>query len=293
MLFQQIEQNKRKTVFFMLFFALLVVAVGVAVSYAYAADPWPGLLITAVLMAVYLPLTYFTASQQVLAMSGAREITEADNPQLYHIVEELTLAARLPMPKVYVIEDDSPNAFATGIKPEKAAVAFTTGLLTRLNREELEGVTAHELSHIRNYDIRLMTICIALVGVITILVEYGTRFLYLRDNRNSQQKNNPILMVISILVIILAPLAAQFVQLAVSRNREYLADANAVEITRNSTGLKNALIKISENPQKVKRATKATAALYIANPLGKKRERTSLFSTHPPISERIARLEMM
>ncbi len=201
------------------------------------------------------------------------------------------------MPKVYIVNDPAPNAFATGIKPEKSAVAFTTGLLDRLNREELSGVAAHEISHIRNYDIRLMTLCIALVGVIVLIAHFGSRMLFFSGGRRGgggNKKSNPILMIIALVFVILAPIAAQFVQLAVSRNREYLADASAVEITRNPKGLINALTKISQNPRDVKNAKEATASMYIARPLGNKRKkRGSLWATHPPIESRIERLENM
>lgn len=294
MLYKQIEQNKRKTVFFIALFSALVMAIGAAVGLLMGDNYISGLVVTAIILAIYVPLTYWTASSQVLRMAGAREIKEQDNPTLFHIVEELSLAARVPMPKVYIIDDPSPNAFATGIKPEKGAVAFTTGLLERLNREELEGVAAHELAHIRNYDIRLMTICIALVGVVAMIANIGSRMLWYRGGRgNRNQKTHPIVMVIAIVLVILAPLAAQFVHFAVSRNREYLADATAVEFTRNSTGLKNALLKISQANIPVENAQAATASMYISNPFRGGKKRASLFATHPPIESRIERLERM
>src|SRR5690625_4270706 len=216
-----------------------------------------------------------TASSQVLRMSGAREIQRKDHPQLFGIVEELCIAARLPMPKVYIVNDPSPNAFATGIKPEKGAVAFTTGLLESLNREELSGVVAHELAHIRNYDIRLMTVCIALVGVIVLIGHFGSRMLFWGGGRRSSgnRKSNPIIMIVALLFVILAPLAAQFARMAVSRNREYLADATAVEFTRNPVGLMNALKKISGDSREVKDAKDATASMYISQPLRKKKRK--------------------
>src|SRR5699024_4404601 len=236
------------------------------------------------ILLIYVPLTYMTASSQVLSMAGAKEIQRSDNPQLFGIVEELSIAARVPMPKIYIINDPSPNAFATGIKPEKGAVAFTTGLLDTLNREELAGVVAHELAHIRNYDIRLMTICIALVGVIALIANIGTRMFFFSGGRrrnNQNQKSHPALIIIAILFVILAPIAAQFVRLAVSRNREYLADATAVEFTRNPVGLINALKKISSDSRDVENAQEATAAMYISRPIGKRRKnRRNLLATH-------------
>lgn len=295
MLYKQILQNKRKTILLILLFSVLVLAIGWAIGYLANNDFWSGLLIAAIILAFYVPITYMSATSQVLAMSGATEIKQEDNPQLFDVVEELSLAARIPMPKVYIVNDPAPNAFATGIKPEKGAVAFTTGLLDQLNREELSGVAAHEISHIRNYDIRLMTICIALVGVIALIANLGSRMmLFGGGRRNDNRKSNPILMIIALVFVILSPIAAQFVQLAVSRNREYLADASAVELTRNPTGLIHALQKISRDPRDVKNAKDATASMYIARPLGNKRKkRASLLATHPPMESRIERLQNM
>lgn len=294
MLYKQIEQNKRKTLLLMFLFSVTVLLIGWAVGYLFVGDSLSGIIITVIILAIYLPVTYMTANSQVLRMSGAREITHEDNPMLFNIVEELSIAARIPMPKIYIVNDPAPNAFATGTKPEKGAVAFTTGLLEQLNREELEGVAAHEIAHIRNYDIRLMTVCIALVAVIAIIADIGARTLFYRGSRNRNQKTHPALLIIALVLIILAPLAAQFVHFAVSRNREYLADASAVEFTRNNVGLKNALLKISQSPQEVKGAKDATAAMYISNPLRKNRRRkNSWMATHPPIESRIERLENM
>lgn len=296
MLYKQIAENKRKTFLLVTLFTVLVLGIGWAIGYLVNNDSVTGLVITAIILAIYIPITYFTASSQVLRMSGAKEITKQDHRQLFGIVEELSMAARIPMPKVYIINDPAPNAFATGIKPEKGAVAFTTGLLATLNREELAGVVAHELAHIRNYDIRLMTICIALVGVIALIANFGSRMLLFGggNRRNNNQKSNPILMLIAVVFLILAPIASQFVRLAVSRNREYLADATAVEFTRNPVGLINALKKISADPRDVQKAQQATASMYISRPIGKKRKkRGSLWATHPPIESRIERLQNM
>ena len=296
MLYKQILQNKRKTVLLVTLFTVLVLAIGWAIGYLFGNDPYTGLIITVVILAIYLPITYFSATSQVLGMAGAREIKKEDHPQLFDIVEELSLAARIPMPKVYIVNDPAPNAFATGIKPEKGAVAFTTGLLDKLNREELSGVAAHEIGHIRNYDIRLMSICIALVGVVAIIANMGSRMLLFGGGRNrgGNNKQNPLMAVLALVLVILAPLAAQFVQLAVSRNREYLADATAVELTRNPVGLINALRKISGDPRDVERANSTTASMYIDFPLKKKRKKKgSLLATHPPIEGRIERLKQM
>jgi heat shock protein HtpX len=292
MLYKQIEQNKKKTILLVLLFTILVLAVGSAFGYLMNGDLLIGLVIAAVIMLFYLPITYMSANAQVLKMSGAKPIEHKDNPALFNMVENLALAARIPTPKIYIIEDPALNAFASGIKPEKGVVAFTTGLLSELNREELEAVAAHEIGHIRNYDIRLMTICIALVGVIALLAHIGTRMLFVRRG-GGNRKTHPALMIIALVLVILSPFAARFVQLAVSRNREYLADASAVELTRNSMGMRNALAKIGKHSLDVQNAKEATASMYISNPFRRDRKKTSWFSTHPTIESRIERLERM
>lgn len=296
MLYKQIQENKRKTALLVILFSLLVLGIGWAIGYIMNGDLFSGIIIAAIILAFYVPITYMSATSQVLNLSGAKEIKREDNPQLFGIVEELSIAARIPMPKVYIVNDPSPNAFATGTKPENGVVAFTTGLLETLNREELSGVVAHELAHIRNYDIRLMTICIALVGVIVLIGQFGSRLLFFGggNRQSNNRKSNPVMLIIALAFIILAPIAAQFVRLAVSRNREYLADATAVEFTRNPVGLINALEKISGDPREVKGAQEATAAMYISRPRNKKREnKRNLWATHPPITSRIERLENM
>lgn len=297
MLYEQVRANKQKTVFLMFFFSMIVLGAGWGIGYLFTERHDFGLGIALLILLIYLPIVYGTAAKQVLLMSGAREITKEQAPQLYNIVEELIIVARLPMPKIYIIDDPAPNAFATGIKPEKSAVAFTTGLLNKLNREELEGVVAHELAHIRNYDIRLMTLCVALVGVVVFLGQMGSRMFYYQTGRQSRrsqgQKTHPIFLLLAIVFVLFAPLATQFAKLAVSRNREYLADATAVEFTGNPEGLIKALQKISSDPNEVQRAQEATAAMYISQPLKKRRRSSSLWSTHPPIESRIERLRKM
>lgn len=296
MLYQQIQKNKRKTWLLLALFSLLVVAMGWAVGYFLDIGEASGAILAVIVLAIYLPITFASAKAQVLSMSGARKIQKSDNPMLYNLVEELALAASVPMPEIYLVDDPAPNAFASGISPGKSAISFTTGLLDRLNREELAGVAAHEFSHIRNYDIRLMTLCIALVSVIVVVADLGQRMLFFGGGRNSRrdnQKQNPVVMILALVIIILAPLAAQFVHLAVSRNREYLADASAIELTRDPQGLIGALTKISEDTHTVRAAKDATAAMYIANPFGAKRRSANLFATHPPIESRIERLENM
>lgn len=293
MLYKQIEANKRKTVMLLILFCVMIIGVGIAVSYLVSNDVLFGAILALVILAIYVPVTYMSAASQVLSLSGARKVSKEEYPQLYRIVEEVIAGTRLPMPEIYIVHDSSPNAFATGIDPDKAAVAFTTGLLKTLNREELEGVVAHEVAHIQNYDIRVMTISIALVGVVAYIGNIGARMLYYGGARRNRQRGHPALLLLSMIFIIFAPLAAQFVRLAISRNREYLADATAVRIIQNPYGLIRALEKISSHSEDVKKATPATAGMYISNPLGRKRRFSHLFSTHPPVEKRIERLMNM
>lgn len=278
----------------MVLFTLIVFGAGWAIGYIVNGDMYSGMIITAIVLVFYVPISYYSSSKQVLAMSGAKRITHDDHPELFNIVAELVIPARLPMPKIYIIHDPAPNAFATGINPEQASVAVTTGLLEILNREEMEGVIAHELGHIQNYDIRLMTVSISLVSVIVLIAEFGSRLVFFGGNRNRDNNRNPYLMIVAIVFVILAPLAGSAVRMAVSRNREYLADASAVKLTRNPQGLQQALAKIGSVDLDVKNAKDATAGMYISNPFAKRQKtRKHVWATHPPIEERIERLSNM
>ena len=233
-----------------------------------------------------------------MAMNGAREVSEQEAPELYHIVQDMAMVAQIPMPRVYIVEDPSPNAFATGSKPENAAVAATTGILQIMNREELEGVIGHEVSHIRNYDIRISTIAVALASAITLLSSLAGRMMWFGDGRrSSNDRDNDsglgiILLIVSLIAIVLAPLAATLVQLAISRQREFLADASSVELTRNPQGMINALLKLDHSEPMEHHVDDASAALYISDPK-KEGGLKKLFYTHPPISERVERLKQM
>lgn len=232
-----------------------------------------------------------------MAMNGAREVSEQEAPELYHVVQDMAMVAQIPMPRVYIVEDASPNAFATGSKPENAAVAATTGLLAIMNREELEGVMGHEVSHIRNYDIRISTIAVALASAITMLSSLAGRMMWFgsgrrRSNRDNDNGLGVILLIVSLLAVILAPLAATLVQLAISRQREFLADASSVELTRNPQGMINALLKLEHSQPMEHDVDNASAALYINDPK-KEGGLKKLFYTHPPISERVERLRKM
>lgn len=235
-------------------------------------------------------ISYYSCDTLVLNINGARPATEEQDKLLSSILDNLCIASGLPRPKLYVINDSSPNAFATGRNPQNAFICVTTGLLEKMNKYELEGVIAHELSHIKNYDILLSTIVSVFVGFVVIISDFIFRFGFLR-NSDRDNKSNPIIMIIGLLFLLLSPLFATLMQLALSRKREYLADSSAIEITRNPEGLISALKKLSDDSSKLRTANKATAHMYIVNPLKEKKEKTNLFSTHPPISERIKRLE--
>ncbi len=255
---------------------------------------FPAAIIFASVQAV---VSYWYSDKVTLAISGAHEISHDDNKDLYHLVENLCITAGLPVPRIYIIEDSAPNAFATGRDPDHAVICYTTGIIQKLEKVELEGVTAHELSHIGNYDIRLMTVVVILVGFVALISDWFLRISFFgggdRDRDDGQL--GLILMVVGIALAILAPLFAVILQLALSRNREYLADSSGALLTRYPEGLARALEKISGDKKPLEAANKATAHLYITNPL-KEHEGTSrgwfagLFDTHPPIEERIKRL---
>jgi heat shock protein HtpX len=297
MLFQQIASNKRRTfVLFFGFFAFMAV-VGAALGYYMFRNVVSGVVITLVFGLVYAMYMVSQSTDVVMSLNHAHEIHSADeSPELWHVVEDMALVAKVPMPRVFIVDDASPNAFATGNNPEHAAVAATQGLMNMLSREELEGVMAHEMTHVRNYDIRIQTIAVAMSSAIAMLANIGTQFWYFgSSSRNDRREggSNIIGVIVSLLVLVLAPLAASLVQLAIYRNREYLADAGAVELTRNPQGLISALRKISNSrPMSERNVSAESAALYISNPL-KGEKMSALFSTHPPMEKRIAALEDM
>ncbi|MFC6182626.1 zinc metalloprotease HtpX [Lactiplantibacillus daowaiensis] len=300
MLFEQIARNKRHTVYVMAAFVLLVAAIGAAVGYVFFDSTVGGLILALIVSLVYVGLMVGQSTDVVMNMNHARELHGVDeDPELWHIIEDMALVAKVPMPRVFIIDDPSPNAFATGNDPKHAAVAVTTGIQQRLNREEMEGVIGHEMTHVRNYDIRLQTIALALTAAISLLVNWGMNSFWWGGGRRRRDDDREggngglqvILMLVAIVVIILAPLAASLVQMALSRNREYLADAGSVELTRNPQGMIAALTKIDDS-QPMQQADPSSAALYIADPI-KKKSWAHLLATHPPIADRIARLKKM
>ena len=286
-MYKQIAENKRRTVFIIIGFVILIGAIAGLFAWFYR-DLWIAVW-TIVVAMIYALIQYYCARNIAMAMTGAKEITKKENPRLYNIVENLSITTGLPMPKVYIIDDKAPNAFATGRDPKHAAVAATTGLLDIMNDKELTAVMAHEMSHVKNYDIRVSMIVFGLVCVIGLISDFGFRFMYY-GNRRRDNEGSPVGYVLIFVVAILAPIFAGIAQMAVSRQREFLADASAVNITRYPEGMIDALKKLQSHSQPMHSQNIATEAMYINNPL-RKGFFSNLFSSHPPIEKRIERLE--
>jgi heat shock protein HtpX len=301
--YDQIAANRRNAFLMAALVVVLLGLLGFAIGWAVFGSPAAGLGTTAVAVALGGLAgvgTYFTGDQLVLTVSGAREVDEASAPQLLNVVRELAIAANVPMPKVYLIDDTAPNAFATGRDPAHASLAVTTGLLEKLDREELQGVIGHELSHVRNFDIRFSLVVGVMVGAIAILADFFLRFTFWGGGRGRDREGGgsggaqAVIFIIAILLAVLAPLISRFIQLAVSRQREYLADASSVELTRNPYGLERALAKIAGDKEVLEVANRGTQHMYFTNPIKKFEERSSnLMSTHPAILDRINRLRQL
>lgn len=290
-MYNQIAANKRKTALLIGIFVAILLALGWFLgSLADAGNAGMALALT--ISAGMALISYYAGARIALGVSGARPIAKNENPYLYRIVENLCITAGMPVPKIHVIPDDAINAFATGRDPQHASIAVTSGALAKLENEELEGVIAHELSHIKNFDIRIMTVAIILVGAIALLADWLLRIHVFGRGRDRDRGIHPALLAIGLLLAIVAPLFAQLIQLAVSRRREYLADASGALLTRFPEGLARALEKIGRDGTPMRRATSATAHLYIANPFNAKRFATFL-STHPPLPDRIKALRAM
>lgn len=287
-MYSQIASNKRKTVFIMFFF--MVLAGGLAWFFGQYSGSQS--LTVAVLIGAlcYAAISYFAGSKMSLALNGAHEIQKSDNPRLWRVVENLAITDGLPMPKVYIIDDPAPNAFATGRDPNHSAVCATTGLLDIMTDNELQGVMAHEMGHVKNYDIRVSMIAFALSAVISIIADIILRMTWFRSG--DRENNNQVVMILGIVAAIIAPVVATMIQLAVSRKREYLADATGALTTRYPEGLASALEKIAQTGSALRRQNTSTAHFFFANPL-KGGSFMTLFSTHPPIEQRIARLRDM
>jgi heat shock protein HtpX len=299
-MYEQITRNKWKSFFLILFFLCLIFAI----SWAFGEVTGLGTqgLIFAGIIAVAMTFgSYYASDKIVLAISRARPVKKEDYPYLYNVVEGLAIAAGLPKPRCYVIDDTAPNAFASGRNPENSVIVVTTGLLQKLNRAELEGVIAHEMSHIKNYDVLVQTLAVVMVGVVALLSDWTLRtFFWGGGRRRSRDRSGgggnaaAILIVVALVLAILSPIIAQLLRLAISRKREFLADANGALMTRYPPGLASALKKLSADREPLEAANKATAHLYIVNPLKNIKGRVNkLFSTHPPIEERVAALEKM
>ncbi|NMC51625.1 M48 family metalloprotease [Candidatus Kuenenbacteria bacterium] len=296
-MYQQIDSNKRKTLILMTLFLAFVIFLGWVIGKIYPDYGYGPLVMAVVISLVMTLVSYFAGDKISLATAGAKgPITVSDNPYVYRLVENLCITAGTPMPKIYIIQDPGMNAFATGRDPEHASIALTSGIIEGLENEELEGVIAHELSHIKNYDIRIMMIVVVLVGAISILSDYFLRSRWRkRDSNESNGNVGAILMVVGIILIVLSPIIAELIKLAISRKREFLADADGALLTRYPEGLARALEKITNNSTPLIKANTATAHLYIASPFGARATSgfKKLFSTHPPVEERIRQLRSM
>ncbi|MGB0757686.1 MAG: M48 family metallopeptidase [Patescibacteria group bacterium] len=290
-MYDHIDANKRKSVLLITFFVIVVVFVGYAFG-QYTGYGYGGVVIATIIAIVMSLVGYFEGDKVALASSGAKgPLKPNDNPYVYRMVENLSITAGLPMPKVYIIPSPALNAFATGRDPEHASIAITTGIIERLENEELEGVIAHELAHIGNYDIRVMTLVIVLVGVVTLLADWFLRISFFGGSDNRRNGGN-VIAIVGLILLVLSPIFAKLIQLAVSRKREFLADASGALLTRYPEGLARALEKISTQSN-IPHANKATAHLFIANPLKQGGAMSKLMATHPPIAERVAALRSM
>lgn len=284
-MYNAVSQNKRNTVLIMSVFVIIIGIIGVFIGVV--ADSYSLSLIIFICAILYAWLQYFIAGKLAMAMTGAQEIEKNDAPELWRVVENLAITSGMPMPKVYIIDDPAPNAFATGRDPKHAIVGATTGLLEIMDKRELEAVMAHEMSHVRNYDIRVSMIAFGLVSAIGLFADLALRMMFYSDDRDREV--SPIVYALGLVVVILAPILATITQLAVSRQREYLADASGVLLTRDTEGLASALEKLRQFGRPMQKQSSSTANLFMNNPL-KPGFFSKLFSTHPPLEDRITRL---
>ncbi len=293
-LYQQIESNKRKTWVLISLYGIVIILLGWAFGYSLG-DQNLGIIMAVVFSTIMTLIGFYKGDAVALASSGAKQIEKSKHPELYRLVENLAITAGLQTPKIYVINDPSPNAFAAGRDPEHASIAVTTGLLQIMTKAELEGVLAHEMSHVKNYDIRVMTLTVVLVGVIMLLSDWLLRTFLFGDRDRGDARIGFALVIVGITLAVLSPIFAELIKLAISRSREYLADASGILLTRHPDGLASALEKIAKYDRPLKKPNHATAHLFLANPFDphvtKKFER--FFSSHPPILERISRLRRM
>ena len=284
-MYNAVSQNKRNTILIMSVFVIIIGIIGLFIGAA--TDSYSLALIIFICAMLYAWLQYFIAGKLAMMMTGAQEISKNDAPEFWRVVENLSISSGMSMPKVYIIDDPAPNAFATGRDPNHAIVGATTGLLDIMDKRELEAVMAHEMSHVRNYDIRVSMIAFGLVSAIGLFADLALRMMFYSDDRDRDV--NPIVYTLGLIVVILAPLLATITQLAVSRQREYLADASGVLLTRDTEGLASALEKLRQYGRPMQKQSSSTANLFMNNPL-KPGFFSKLFSTHPPLEDRIARL---
>ncbi len=293
--YSHIDQNKKATYFVMIGFILIISFIGWFIGEYYVGGYGVSFVGLALIFSgISSLISYYNSDKIVLAISGAKELPVEHSPDLHKLVDNMCIASGLPKPRIYLIQDTAPNAFATGRDPEHAVICFTSGILQKLEKRELEGVIAHELSHIQNYDILLMSIVSILVGSITLIADWFTRGMFYGKRKRDSDINGAVLL-IGLAFVILSPIIATLIKLAISRNREFLADASAVMMTRYPKGLSDALIKISSDTEILEAANGATAHMYIANPLKGNRSGgiSKLFNTHPPVEDRISRLNSM
>jgi len=295
-MYKQIDSNKRNSVILVILFFIILGGLGYAFDLFYGSGqgyfPYVGVIVAVVFSLIMTSVSYYSGDKIALSASGAKQIKHSDNPYLYRMVENLAITAGIKTPKVYIIEDSSINAFATGRKPELSSIAVTTGAIQKLENEELEGVIAHEMSHVKNYDIRFMMLVAVLVGSIAILSDIFLRMSFFGKKGSNKKGSHPAIIIVGIVFIILSPIIANLVKLAISRKREYLADASGSLLTRYPEGLARALEKIGKENQPMKKKSKATAHLFISNPFQGKKVR-HIFSTHPPIADRVKKLREM
>ena len=290
-MYRAIAKNKRNTIFIIILFVIIIGFLGFALSFLMGGDPLTITIGTVIGAGIFTVIQYFAASSQALSISGAQEIQKSDNPRLYRIVENLSITTGTPMPKVYIVNDPAPNAFATGRDPQHAVVAATTGILELLDDDELEGVMAHEMGHVQNYDIRVSMIVFGLVVAVGFISDIALRFTLFggRGNNNNNNGGNPIMIVVGLAALVISPLVAAAVQASISRQREYLADATGALTTRHPDALASALQKLADHSRPMIKQNSTMAHMWISDPT-KPGIMDRLFSTHPPLAERIARL---
>ncbi len=291
MVYNQISSNKRNSIILFLLFFVVLALLGYVFGLIFQVGAYTGVAFGLIFSLTSAMFSYFLGDKAVLKLSGAQEIKKEQNPKLYNLVEGLSIGTGIPMPRLYFIDDNSINAFATGRNPKHASIAVTKGALLRLNKEELEGVLAHELSHVKNLDIRFMVLVAVLVGTIVMLSDFFLR-TFMFTSSDDRKNTNFILLIVGFALALLSPIFTEIIKLAISRRREYLADASGALLTKNPRGLANALRKIGEDHSQLKTANHATAHLFISNPF-KRKNWLNLFSTHPPLEDRIRKLELM